>query len=235
MTSTIIAPSRVHGHPAATWVAFSDGMIAEIGGGRLPAAAVEVSGTVLVPGFLDLQVNGIDDVNFGRTDAGGWRRAGRALITHGVTGYCPTLVSSPLEDYAAPLALAAEAQASEAHEGPDRASILGVHLEGPFLGGMPGAHQKDRLLEADVAWLSDTLASHPGLVRIVTLGPEADPGFAAIGLLAGAHVVASIGHSAASYDLARAAADAGARSVTHLFNAMKPLHHRDPGLVGAAL
>ncbi len=84
-------------------------------------------------------------------------------------------------------------------------------------------------------WLEGVLLAHPGLVRIVTLAPEADAGFVATRLLTDAGVVVALGHSTASYETALAAADAGARVVTHLFNGMGPLHHRDPGLVGAGL
>ena len=114
-------------------------------------------------------------------------------------------------------------------------TIVGVHLEGPFLGGAPGAHPVALVRPADCEWLRALLAAFPRLVTIVTLAPEADPGLAATRLLAEYGVTVALGHSTATYDEARAAGDAGARLVTHLFNGMGPLHHREPGLAGAAL
>jgi N-acetylglucosamine-6-phosphate deacetylase len=87
----------------------------------------------------------------------------------------------------------------------------------------------------DVGWLERVLAEHPGLVRMVTLAPEADVGLAGTRTLADAGVVVALGHSTASYEDAARAADAGASVVTHVFNGMAPFHHRAPGLVGAAL
>ena len=190
-------------------------------------------GLVLVPGFVDLQVNGVGDADFATADPGVWRTALQRLAAAGVTTCCPTLVSAPLDAYGAPLAVASS---FAGHGGTTvGAEVVGVHLEGPFLGGAPGAHPVDLLRPADVGWLASLLDAHPGLVRIVTLAPEADPGGDAVRFLAGRGVVVALGHTSATYDRARAAADGGARLVTHLFNGMAPLHHRAPGLAGAAL
>src|SRR5207248_724139 len=108
------------------------------------------------------------------------------------------------------------------------AAILGAHLEGPFLGGAPGAHRRELLREAQPDWLAALLDGEPGVVRIVTLAPEADRALAATRLLASRGIVVSIGHSTATFREADAAAAAGARLVTHLFNGMSPLHHREP-------
>jgi N-acetylglucosamine-6-phosphate deacetylase len=215
------------------WVEFDErdgGRITGIGAGSRPGAVV-IDDAVLVPGFVDLQVNGIGTVDFAQPDAAAWRSALLEQARHGVTACCPTLVSAPLDSYAEPLAVAASVRAGE-HAG---AHVVGVHLEGPFLGGAPGAHIVEYLLPVDGPWLQRVLSEHPALVRIVTLAPEADPGFAAIRALSAAGVLVAIGHSTASYDAARAAADAGARLVTHLFNGMGAFNHRDPGIVGAAL
>ena len=109
-------------------------------------------------------------------------------------------------------------------------AVLGVHLEGPFLGGAPGAHPRELVRPVDLDWLAQLCDRFGDLVRLVTLAPEADPGLAAIALLHERGVVVALGHSTVDYDGARAAADAGARVVTHLFNGMGPLHHRAPGL-----
>jgi N-acetylglucosamine-6-phosphate deacetylase len=184
------------------------------------------------PGFVDLQVNGVGDVDFWRADPAGWRRAGRLLARHGVTHYCPTLVSAPLAAYPAALDRVAAAQAAA---GPGEARIVGAHLEGPFLGAAPGAHPRELLRRADPGWLAGLLDRHPGLVRIVTLAPEADPGLETVAMLAERGVLVALGHSGTDADTADAAFAAGARLVTHLFNGMAPLRAREPGLVGAAL
>ena len=114
-------------------------------------------------------------------------------------------------------------------------AILGIHLEGPFLGGAPGAHPRECLVTFDADWMGLRLDRHPGLVRLVTLAPEADPSGEGIRMLVDRGVCVSVGHTTCTYEAAVAAADAGARLATHLFNGMGPLHHRRPGAVGAAL
>lgn len=204
-------------------MAIDEGTIVELGTGPPPPDATDLGDAVLAPGFVDLQVNGIGDVDFSHTDVAGIERATQRLLSHGVTTFCPTLISGPLDEMASALgALAA-------------ADVAGVHLEGPFLGGAPGAHRREYLLEADVSWMRELLSRHPDVVRIVTLAPEADRGLALTRVLVDSGVLVSLGHSTCSLSDAVAAADAGARAVTHLFNGMAPLHHRDPGLVGAAL
>jgi N-acetylglucosamine-6-phosphate deacetylase len=189
---------------------------------------------MLAPGLVDLQVNGIGDIDLVDADPDAWGEVGRTLLTHGITAYCPTFVTAPLDAYVPALERAAAAQAAASAAG-DQASILGVHLEGPFLGHAPGAHRADLVRTADVEWLDGLLVGHPGLVRLVTLAPEADPGLDATRMLAAAGVVVALGHSRAAYDDVMAAVTAGASVVTHLFNAMEPLRARAPGLVGAAL
>jgi N-acetylglucosamine-6-phosphate deacetylase len=221
------------GPPTPGWIAIDDGLIVEVGQGPAPAGAVDAGPALLTPGFIDVQVNGVGDVDFFSADPDGWRRAGRAQLEEGVTAYCPTLVTTPLDEYDAALERVRAARAhAEDHTLP---TILGAHLEGPFLGGAPGAHPVALVRPANCEWLRAVLGAFPGLVAIVTLAPEADPGFAATRLLDEHGVTVALGHSTATYETARAAADAGARLVTHLFNAMGALHHREPGLAGAAL
>jgi N-acetylglucosamine-6-phosphate deacetylase len=213
------------------WVEIDGAHIVGIGTGSRPGASA-VDDAVLVPGFIDIQINGLGAIDFAHADAAAWRRALQTQVRHGVTACCPTLVSAPLASYDEPLAVARAIASGTAGAG---AAVLGVHLEGPFLGGAPGAHVVEHLRTVDRAWLDALLERAPGLVRIVTLAPEADPGLAGTRMLAAAGVVVAIGHSTVNYDEALAAADAGAKLVTHLFNGMAPFNHREPGLAGAAL
>jgi N-acetylglucosamine-6-phosphate deacetylase len=212
-------------------------------GGVIAPGAVEVEGDTiisvgpasgdapnrtLVPGFVDLQVNGHDDVDVAAADEGGWARLDALLITQGVTTWCPALVTAPLDAYPARIDAIATAAA---RDGRCRPHIAGIHLEGPFLGGAPGAHARDHIRPIDAGWL----AALPDLVAIVTLAPELDGAVDAIRDLVRRGIVVSLGHSTATFDQAEAAAAAGARLVTHLFNGMAPFHHRQPGLAGAGL
>jgi N-acetylglucosamine-6-phosphate deacetylase len=177
----------------------------------------------LVPGFIDVQVNGIGPIDVADATGTDWDDLDHRLLAQGVVAWCPTLVTSPLDDYAAPLARIASASM--------RCAILGAHLEGPFLGGAPGAHPVDLIRDFDPNWLEDL----PDIVRLVTLAPELDDAVDAVRALAERDVVVSLGHSTATFEQAGAAIDAGATLVTHLFNGMGPLHHRAPGLLGRAL
>ena len=219
------------GSPFEGWVAFSEGRITEVGSGPAPRGAVDLGASLLVPGFVDLQANGLDEVDFANAGPAGWQQARETLARHGTTAFCPTFVTAPLDAYEQALTGARAAQdTTEAVP-----TVLGVHLEGPFLGGAPGAHPPDLVRPVDLAWLEKVMAAFPELVKIVTLAPEADNGLQATRMLSASGVVVALGHSTSSYDDARAAADAGATVVTHLFNGMGPMHHREPGLAGAAL
>ena len=231
----VLAAGRVcpPGPPAPGWIAIDGGLIVEVGSGPAPGGAVDTGSALLAPGFIDLQVNGVDDVDFVSTDVDGWRRAGRAQLEEGVTSYCPTLVTAPLDEYPpaldassrlAPSRRANRFRASSAPTSRDRSSAARPARIPSPLSAMPSASGYVRSSPA-----------FPGVVAIVTLAPEADPGFAATRLLGEHGVTVALGHSTATYETARAAADAGARLVTHLFNGMGPLHHRQPGLAGAAL
>lgn len=213
-----IAASRVltpDGFVGPAEVVVDGGLIVAVA----PVSALDAPDLVLAPGFVDLQVNGVDDIDVASPTAD-WDRLDQLVVATGVTTWCPTLVTAPLDDMAARLARI-----------PAGPSIAGAHLEGPFLGGRPGAHPPELLRPLDLDWL----AALPPTVRIVTIAPELDGAVEATRLLAGRGVTVSLGHSSATLAQVLACADAGARMVTHLFNGMEPLHHREPGVVGAAL
>jgi N-acetylglucosamine-6-phosphate deacetylase len=201
-------------------VAVEDGRIAAVG-----LASPHGSG-IAVPGFVDLQVNGFGGVDFLDADADGYRRAGDALLECGVTAYLPTLITSPEEQV---LAAMREVPLAES-----RPRILGMHLEGPFLSpSRLGTHEASSRRDPDVALLDRLLDASS--VRLMTLAPELTGADALIDRLLERGVAVSLGHSDATAAQANAAFDRGVRSVTHIFNAMRPFLHRDPGIAGAAL
>jgi N-acetylglucosamine-6-phosphate deacetylase len=196
-----------------------DGVIGEVALGRAGRG-------IAVPGFVDLQVNGFGGVDFAAADAVGYRRAGEALLETGVTAFQPTFITAPVDDLVEALrAIPADGV------GP---RILGAHLEGPFVSGEAlGVHPASARLDPDPAVLQRLLEAGP--VAQVTLAPELPGGLELIDLLRERGVVVSLGHSNATAAEAHAAFDHGARTVTHVFNAMRPFGHRDPGLAGVAL
>jgi N-acetylglucosamine-6-phosphate deacetylase len=217
----------------AGWVAFDGARIEDAGAGVPPAGAVDLGAVVLAPAFVDLQVNGLGAVDLAGAAPTEITDLTRELGRRGVGALCPTLTSQPADAYGPWLDRIAEARRDAAGAGP-AAALLGAHLEGPFLGA-PGAHDRSLLRAADAPWLERLLDAHHDEIAMVTLAPEADPGLAATRTLAGRGVTVALGHSSAADDVVAIAVDAGATVVTHLFNAMGPLHHRAPGLAAAAL
>ena len=200
----------------------------EIADGRV--AAVGLNGSrghgIAAPGFVDLQVNGFAGVDFFSADAAAYRRAGDALLRTGVTAFQPTFITSP------------EAELTNAlQELPQNGAaphVLGAHLEGPFIAAERlGTHPLSARRDPDRALLERLLGA--GRVRHVTLAPELPGAHDLIELLRARGVVVSCGHSNATAEEAHTAFARGARTVTHLFNAMRPFSASEPGLAGAAL
>ncbi len=181
---------------------------------------------IAAPGFVDLQVNGFAGVDFLGADADGFASAGEKLLETGVTSYLPTLITSGEDDLVRALrAIPARG------DGP---RILGAHLEGPFLSpARLGTHSLAGRRDPDEALLGRLLDAGP--VRLVTLAPELPGALELVDALLLRGITVSLGHSDATAAEAAAAFERGVRTVTHVFNAMRPLAHRDPGIVGAAL
>jgi N-acetylglucosamine-6-phosphate deacetylase len=212
--------------------ALVDGMLVpgdvEVSDGRITGVGLATpggSGTA-VPGFVDLQVNGFGGVDFLDADSDGYRRAGEALLETGVTSYLPTLITSPEQQLLASM--------REVPVGAARPRVLGVHLEGPFLSpARLGTHMASSRRDPDLALLTRLLDGGP--VRLMTLAPELPGAGELIDELRTRGVRVSLGHSDATATQANEAFDRGVGTVTHLFNAMRPFRHRDPGIAGAAL
>ncbi len=190
---------------------------------------------VLVPGFVDLQVNGCFGVDLVDAAPVDWEAVAVGLVATGVTSFAPTFITAPVPALAEGLRRAA--QARERLEGVQGAARnLGVHLEGPFLSERRrGAHDPGYLVDPTAAAVQELLSAAPGTLAVLTLAPERTGALEAIATLVAAGVLVSVGHSDATAEEVAAAAGAGARMVTHLFNAQRPLHHREPGVVGQAL
>ena len=195
--------------------------------GRVTAVGLGGAGRgIAAPGFIDLQVNGFAGVDFLGADAAGYATAGEALVETGVTAYLPTLITSA----EAELVAALEAVPDSA----PGARILGAHLEGPFLAATRlGTHRMAARRDPDPPLMERLLAAGP--VTLVTLAPELPGALELIDLLHARGITVSLGHTDATAVEAHAAFDRGVRTVTHVFNAMRPMLHRDPGVVGAAL
>lgn len=199
--------------------------------GRVGLPPVRGGGTA-APGLVDLQVNGFDGVDLMAAEADAVRHVARALAAHGVTAWLPTLITA--DPAATEQALRVLAAVMDAGPGPGEARVLGVHLEGPFLSPRRlGTHPPEHRRDPD----EDLLARWRGLAPVVavTLAPELPGALELVRRLSADGVRVSLGHSQASAVQAHAGFDAGASAVTHVFNAMSPLHHREPGLPGAAL
>lgn len=189
----------------------------------------DLGGAMLLPGFIDVQVNGGGGVLFNEAPTVETiRRIGAAHRRYGTTGFLPTLISDDLDVMRAALA-AVEQALIEGVPG-----LLGIHLEGPYLAAArKGVHDAKYFHVPGREELALLCTPHRG-VRLITLAPDQVPA-QSIRMLADAGVVVCAGHTAADYDTTRAALCAGVRGFTHLFNAMTPFGSREPGVVGAAL
>jgi N-acetylglucosamine-6-phosphate deacetylase len=195
----------------------------EVEDGRIAAVGVAAGGGsgLAVPGFVDLQVNGFGGVDL-LTEPGRAPDAAAALARTGVTAWQPTLITD------APDRIAAALRAIDAP------GVIGVHLEGPFLSpARSGAHPREHLRAPDLELLRSFLDA--GTVTTVTLAPELDGALELVDELVARGVCVSLGHSDATAEQAHAAFDRGVHTNTHLFNAMRPFGHRDPGVGGTAL
>lgn len=211
------------------WLQITGGSIVALGGGAPPwAATVDLSGLLVVPGFVDIHVHGGAGASF-QTGTGDAAASIAAFHRrHGTTTLLASLVTAPLGDLQRSVAVLADLVTD--------GLLAGVHLEGPWLSpGQCGAHDSALLLPPDDVALKRLLHLRPGVVQMVTLAPELPGGEAAVRAIVEAGVVAAVGHTDARYDQTRAALTAGARVGTHLFNAMRPVHHREPGPIIALL
>jgi N-acetylglucosamine-6-phosphate deacetylase len=211
------------------WIEVVDGVVQGVGAGA-PERPVDrdLGAVTVVPGFVDTHLHGGGGANFSTAVPAETATAAALHRAHGTTTVVASLVTAgPAELLRQVAALAEDVRAGE---------IAGIHLEGPWISTKRcGAHDPALMRDPDPDELDRVLAAGDGAIRMVTLAPERDGALAAIARLADAGVVAAVGHTEATYEQTRAAIAAGATVGTHLFNAMRPIHHREPGPIVALL
>ncbi len=221
-----------------------DGIISTLGpraAVTVPANArvVDFGDTVLAPGLIDLHVHGCAGHDVMEGSGEGLATIERMMARHGVTSYCPTTVTAPMDQTLKALkdlGNATEAAGSNGRLGPPRARPLGVHLEGPFLShARRGVHPSLYLQPPSVELFNQMWDAASGRILVLTIAPELEGALELIANVARRGVCVSAGHSNATLQEALAGIRAGARHATHTFNAMRRLDHRDPGLLGAVL
>ena len=202
----------------------------------MPSAdsVIDFRGLTLLPGFIDIHIHGAIGVDTMAASSADLGRVSQFLASRGVTGWLPTLVPAPADNYARAIKAIGEAAGSTSG-----AHILGVHYEGPFVNAAQCGALRSQFLRSfsSAADLDDLpqIAEHPGAKHMATVAPEVDGGIELVHELTRRGWIVSIGHTRASFDVLAKAFDAGAHHMTHFMNAMAPLHHRAPGPVGWGL
>jgi len=223
------------------WVLF-DNVVQETGEGIPPARVLNAATAhstlvdgVLCPGLVDIQLNGAFGIDFAEATDDEWVAVAQQLTSTGVTAFVPTLITAPVAELARRLGEYG-AHAARMTRAPAAARPLGMHIEGPFLAERRrGAHRADLLCDPTPELVDSLVDASAGNLSYLTLAPERTGAIEAIRRLISNGVRVALGHTDADAATVRAAADAGATLVTHLYNAQRPMRHRDPGTVGAAL
>jgi len=221
-----------------------DGIISAIGPRdtvSVPASAriVDFGNSILAPGLIDIHVHGGAGHDVMEGSGAGLVAIERMMARHGVTSYCPTTVTAPMDQTLKSLedlGKAAKHAESNSRSDPPRARPLGIHLEGPFLShARRGVHPSFHLQSSSVELFNQMWDAAAGRIHVLTTAPELEGALELIRNASSRGVCVSIGHSNATLPQALAGIQAGARHATHTFNSMRRLHHRDPGLLGAVL
>jgi len=208
---------------------------------EIPAGADDcvATGMTVIPGFVDIHIHGAGghDVMEGTPEA--LRLIGETVARFGTTSFVATTVTASPEETTRSLAAIAKYIHNGQGFGPrprPAAEILGIHLEGPFISKLQrGVHPENQIAAPSLELFRQFLAAADGCARMLTVAPELEGGLELIAAAAAADLVAGMGHTNATYEQARAGIDRGARHAVHVFNAMRPFTHRDPGVLGAVL
>jgi N-acetylglucosamine-6-phosphate deacetylase len=189
---------------------------------------LDATGFTAIPGLIDLHLHGCVGSDFTTADEGGLKNMAEYEASNGVTAICPTTLTLSEKT------LAGACGRISGCESPDGSAFVGIYLEGPFISLKKlGAQNPDYVQRPNAELFRRLQSVSGGMVKVLAIAPEVDGAMDVIGEIGG-DVVCSVAHTTADYDTAKLAFEKGARQVTHLFNAMPPFHHRDPGVVGAA-
>jgi len=203
------------------------------------AEVVDFGDAILAPGYVDIHIHGGAGHDLMVADSSGISAVEQLLFKHGVTSYFPTTVTAPLEQTWSALDRLADAIENSSRDNgarKDRAQPIGIHLEGPFLShARRGVHPPEDLLLPTLPAFERFWQAARGHIRVLTIAPELEGAKEVIAEAARRGVCVSVGHSDSDVDSTRAAVAAGARHATHTFNAMRPLDHRNPGIIGEVL
>jgi N-acetylglucosamine-6-phosphate deacetylase len=220
-------------------VVIEDGQIAAVAGRaalQIPAEArhIDFPGLILAPGLIDIHIHGGAGHDVMETNGAALAAIEGLMVKHGVTSYLPTTVTA--REDAILSALAHLGKAVRAPRAQKRARPLGIHLEGPFIShAKRGVHPSENLQQPSPEALDRFWQAAQGAIRMMTIAPELPGALETIRYGRKLGIRASLGHSNATQEEARAGVTAGANHATHTFNAMRPLDHRDPGILGAVL
>ena len=232
-----IINARVPGYSGIQEISILDGKISSIAESiPVDLPILDVQGDWISLGGVDLQINGALGLAFPDVHLGNFERLTEIcdfLWAQGVDEFLPTIVTTSIENIHRSLAVFAEFMANQRS---DTAQISGIHLEGPFLNPQKrGAHPQEYLLPLTIDLVTRVLSRYVEIVKVITLAPELDQTGMVIPHLMSLGIIVSLGHSQANFAQAESAFSSGASMVTHAFNAMPGLHHRQPGLLGSAL
>ncbi|HPY95133.1 MAG TPA: N-acetylglucosamine-6-phosphate deacetylase [Clostridia bacterium] len=214
---------------------FDEAIIGHVPESGLPEGyeVIDAGGCYVSPGLMDLHIHGYLNEDASDGNAEGIRLIAKALLENGVTSFLPTTMTVSWAEIEAAFDVIRALKKESGQPGFEGAQVLGAHAEGPFINPKrKGAQSEEAILPPD----ADKVLRHKDIIRILTMAPEMPGGLEMIkSVTEQSDIVVSIGHTNASFEQALEAIEAGASYITHLFNAMSPLNHRNPGVVGAAL
>ncbi|MGB9729004.1 MAG: N-acetylglucosamine-6-phosphate deacetylase [Thermoprotei archaeon] len=215
-------------------IEFDEKIIADIRpfSGEIPKDFLDAKNMIVTPGFIDIHIHGAEGFDATRDDYYGIKNMSKILPKYGITGFMPTAICSPKDRFRRFIQIVYELWKTE-NEG---ARVLGAHLEGPFINPKKkGAQPIEHIRKPDLNELHEYINLRKEMPFRLTIAPELEGAYELISEASKNDVIISMGHSDATFDEAKKGFNAGAKLVTHLFNAMREFHHREPGLPGFAL